>query len=90
MRQVAEEEQDGMLDIVKADEPINPDVFDDYIKFDRLNLYDFRRNLPMQKRESKIDSKSRAYGYSKRKKSRALVRVEPGRGRITVNGKPML
>ena len=90
IRQTAEEEQDGILDIAKADEPINPDLFDDYIKFDRLNLYDFRRNLPMQKRDAKIDSKSRAYGYSKRKKSRALVRVEPGNGRITVNGKPML
>ena len=76
--------------MLKVEEPIHDDLFSDYVKFDRLNLYDFRRNLPMKKRESKIDSKSRAYGYSKRKKSRALVRVEPGKGKILVNGKPML
>lgn len=90
MREAAESEQDTALDFVKDEEPVVDNLFSDFVKFDRLNLYDFRRNLPMQKRESKIDSQSRAWGYSKRKKSRALVRVEPGKGKITVNGKPML
>merc|ERR1711907_329411 len=66
------------------------DEVTDHIKFDRLNLYDFRRNLPMREREAKIDSKARAHGYAKRKKARALVRIEPGKGEITINGKPML
>jgi small subunit ribosomal protein S9 len=90
MREVAEHEAEGAVDMLKVDEPIHDNLFADHMRFDRLNLYDFRRNLPMQSRESKIDSKSRAYGYSRRKKARALVRVEPGKGRIMVNGKPML
>jgi hypothetical protein len=45
----------------------------DHAKFDRLNLYDFRRNLPMKDREARIDTKCRAYGYGKRKKSRAIA-----------------
>ena len=62
----------------------------DHAKFDKLNLYDFRRNLPMKEREARIDSKMRAYGYGKRKKARCLARVEPGSGKVTVNGKPLL
>ena len=55
-----------------------------------MNLYDFRRNVPMKERTSKIDSKMRASGYGKRKKSRAYVTVMPGTGKITVNKKPIL
>lgn len=65
------------------------DIYD-HTKFDKLNLFDFRRNLPMKAREAKIDSKMRAYGYGKRKRSRALAQVQPGRGIIHVNGKPLL
>ena len=65
------------------------DIYD-HAKFDRLNLFDFRRNLPMKEREAKIDSKSRAYGFGKRKQSRAIAQVLPGTGVITVNGKPLL
>ena len=65
------------------------DIYD-HPRFDRLNLYDFRRNLPMKERQSRIDSLQRSYGYGKRKKSRALARVSPGNGKITVNGKPLL
>jgi len=65
------------------------DIYD-HTKFDRLNLFDFRRNLPMKEREAKIDSKMRAYGYGKRKKSKAIATVMPGTGKITVNGKPIL
>lgn len=31
-----------------------------------------------------------AYGFGKRKKSRALVRVLPGTGKIMVNNEPLL
>ena len=65
------------------------DIYD-HTKFDKLNLFDFRRNLPMKARESKVDSFMRAYGYGKRKRSRALVYVEPGKGEVKVNGKPLL
>jgi small subunit ribosomal protein S9 len=62
----------------------------DHTKFDRMNLYDLRRNIPMKAREAKIDSKMRSYGYGKRKRARAIARVQPGSGKITVNGKPLL
>ena len=68
---------------------VKEDIYD-HPRFDRLNLYDFRRNLPMKERQAKIDSKLRSYGYGKRKKARCLARVEPGKGTITVNGKPLL
>ena len=64
------------------------DIYD-HTKFDRLNLFDFRRNLPRKEREAKIDSKMRAYGFGKRKKSKAIASVLPGTGKITVNGKPL-
>ena len=44
----------------------------------------------MKKRQARIDSKARAYGFGKRKSSSALVRVEPGSGKITINDKPLL
>jgi hypothetical protein len=65
------------------------DIYD-HVKFDKLNLFDFRRNLPMKEREAKIDSKMRAYGFGKRKRSRAIAQVQPGSGKIMVNGKPLL
>lgn len=65
------------------------DIYD-HVKFDKLNLFDFRRNLPMKEREAKIDSKMRAYGFGKRKRSRAVAQVMPGSGKINVNGKPLL
>jgi len=65
------------------------DIYD-HAKFDRLNLYDFRRNVPMKAREARIDSKARAFGFGKRKKARAIAQVQPGTGKINVNGKPIL
>lgn len=47
MRELAEHEEDGALAATKDEEPVQDDLFADYVKFDRLNLYDFRRNLPM-------------------------------------------
>lgn len=44
----------------------------------------------MKEREAKIDSKMRAYGYGKRKRSKAIAQVMPGSGKVTVNGKPLL
>lgn len=89
LRQRAEEVDDDTLNFGLPGMMRAEDIYD-HVKFDKLNLYDFRRNLPMKEREARIDSKMRAHGYGKRKRSRALARVEPGVGRITVNGKPLL
>lgn len=62
----------------------------DHAKFDRINLYDFRRALPQKEKEAKLDSSGSAWGWGKRKTSRAVVRVKPGKGTITINGKNML
>ena len=63
---------------------------DQFTKFDRINLFDFRRTLPEKLREPKLDTKGRSWGYGKRKASRAIVNVKAGTGRITVNGKPFI
>ena len=63
---------------------------DEFTKFDRINLFDFRRTLPEKLREPKLDTKGRSWGYGKRKASRAIVNVKAGTGRITVNGKPFI
>lgn len=44
----------------------------------------------MKDRGATIDSKMRSSGYGKRKKSRAYVVVQPGTGKIEVNGRPIL
>lgn len=62
----------------------------DFPKFDRINLYDFRRALPTQEREAKIDKTGSAWGFGKRKRSSALVRLRPGKGTIRINGENML
>ena len=64
---------------------INPD---DFTKFDRINLFDFRRTLPQKEREPKLDATGRAWGYGKRKNARVVASVRAGSGKITVNGKP--
>ena len=46
--------------------------------------------MPQKEREPKLDKKGCAWGFGKRKTSRAIVRVKPGKGTITINGKPML
>lgn len=61
---------------------------DDFTKFDRINLFDFRRTLPQKERESNVDAQGRAWGFGKRKASSALVYLSAGTGKITVNGKP--
>ena len=53
-------------------------------------MYDFRRALAMKEREAKLDVKGRSWGFGKRKRSKAVARVEPGNGKITVNGEPIL
>lgn len=67
-----------------------PGEADDFTKFDRINLFDFRRTLPQKDREPKLDIKGRAWGMGKRKASVAFVNVKAGSGRITVNGKPFI
>jgi small subunit ribosomal protein S9 len=62
----------------------------DFAKFNRINLYDFRRNLPQKVKESKVDSNGVAWGHGKRKRSTALAKVRAGTGKITVNGKPLI
>jgi len=44
----------------------------------------------MKEREAKLDVKGRSWGFGKRKRSKAVARVEPGNGKITVNGEPIL
>lgn len=88
LRSYAEEEDDVNLNF-PASSIEKMDIYD-HERFDRLNLYDFRRNLPMKERTSMIDSKMRSAGYGKRKKSRSYVVVQPGTGKITVNKKPLL
>jgi len=63
---------------------------DDFTKFDRINLFDFRRTLPQKPREPKLDSKGKAWGSGKRKSCLAVANVKAGSGKITVNGRPLL
>ena len=44
----------------------------------------------MKDREAKLDSTGAAWGSGKRKTSRAVARVKPGKGTININGMPML
>jgi len=62
------------------------DMLNDYVRFDRINLYDFRRALPTKEREAKLDRFGYAWGFGKRKTSRAVVRLKPGKGTINING----
>jgi len=48
---------------------------DDFAKFDRISIFDFRRTLPQKDRESTIDSKGKAWGHGKRKNAVAVVNV---------------
>ena len=63
---------------------------DDFTKFDRINIFDFRRTLPRIERESKLDGMGRSFGSGRRKRSRATVSVMAGSGKVTINGKPMI
>jgi small subunit ribosomal protein S9 len=87
LRQFAEDIDEGVLNF--PDGPYTKSI-SDTAKFERINLYDFRRALPQKEREAKLDSTGAAWGFGKRKTSRAVVRVKPGKGAITVNGMPML
>ena len=86
LSQFADEINNGALTGVR---PFK-DNADDFSKFDRINLFDFRRSLPQQKREPKLDQSGRAWGYGKRKDAKATVTVRAGTGRIMVNGKPFI
>jgi hypothetical protein len=87
LRQYAEEMDETLLNL-----PTGPyeGLPNDYAKFDRINLFDFRRALPQKEREAKLDSTGSAWGWGKRKTSRAVTRVKPGKGVITINGKNLL
>lgn len=63
---------------------------EDFTRFDRINLFDFRRTLPQREREPKLDSKGRSWGFGKRKACQAVVYVKAGTGRIMVNGRPFI
>ena len=66
------------------------DLLYDHVKFDRINLFDFRRALPQKERQARLDNKGCSWGYGKRKTSIAVARVKPGKGVININGKNML
>ncbi len=87
LSQFAEDIDEGILNF--PDGPFTRELTD-VPKFDRINLYDFRRALPQKEREAQLDSKGAAWGFGKRKTSRAVVRVKPGKGTVNINGMPML
>ena len=87
LRQFAEDADEGVLNFPEG--PFTKNVTD-HAKFDRINLYDFRRALPQKEREAKLDGSGAAWGFGKRKTSRAVVRVKPGKGVININGMSML
>ena len=62
----------------------------DHVKFDHINLYDFRRALPQKERLPKLDKNGCAWGYGKRKTAKAVARVKPGKGTININGMNIL
>jgi len=51
---------------------MNPD---DQMKFDRINLFDFRRTLPHKEKQAILDKKGRAWGSGKRKNAIAVAYV---------------
>lgn len=55
LRKYAEDEDEINLNYPLSS--IEKDDIYDHAKFDRLNLFDFRRNVPMKEREATIDSK---------------------------------
>lgn len=83
----AEETAEKSLSMPYGPHDVDPN---DFAKFDRINIFDLRRNLPQKDRESKIDAQGCAWGHGKRKSSTALARVSAGSGKVTINGKPML
>jgi hypothetical protein len=61
----------------------------DAVKFDRISIFDFRRSLPSKERQAVLDAHGNAWGFGKRKASKAVVRLKPGNGTIIINGMPM-
>lgn len=61
----------------------------DYVDFDRVNLLDFRRQIPQLDRKAEIYN-GYSWGYGKRKTAVALAAVKPGSGKITINRRPLL
>lgn len=86
LSQFAEQVNNNILSFSNGRGDLDPN---DYAKFDRINLFDFRRMLPKKERSDLIDKNARAWGYGKRKNARAIVNVKPGSGKVTINGKPM-
>lgn len=62
---------------------------DEYVKFDRINLFDIRRQLPMRERVAILDAAGKAWGTGKRKESKAICNVKAGTGKVVINGKPL-
>ena len=62
---------------------------DERTKFDRLNLFDIRRTIPMREREPILDHEGWAKGTGKRKECKAVAKVRAGTGKFEVNGKPL-
>jgi hypothetical protein len=87
LRQFAEDIDESILNFPEG--PYTKSV-SDIKKFERINLYDFRRALPQKERKAQLDSQGAAWGFGKRKTSHSVVRVKPGKGVINVNGMPML
>jgi hypothetical protein len=67
-RKFAEDMDDTNLNLINDHVPT---MMGDHVKFDRLNLYDFRRALPTKDREAKLDKNGCSWGFGKRKSSLA-------------------
>lgn len=83
----ADDHNQNMLSRYTGIHDVNPDEF---TKFDRINIFDFRRTLPQKERIAKLDKMGRAWGSGKRKNAIAVAYVQAGSGKVTINGRPIL
>lgn len=81
----AEHQSDSGINGMTGNLKVDPNEF---TKFDRINLFDIRRTLPMKERQAILDAGGRAWAYGKRKECYAVCAVKAGTGKVTVNGKP--
>ena len=68
----ADHQSDAAINALTGNLKRDPNEF---IKFDRINLFDIRRTLPMKERRPVLDSAGRAWARGKRKESVAIVNV---------------
>jgi ribosomal protein S9 len=85
LNKYAEHTSDQAMNGMSGNLKVDPNEF---TKFDRINLFDIRRTLPMKERQAILDKGGRAWAIGKRKESFVICAVKAGSGKITCNGKP--